>query len=74
MQPTAQELLDSKALLTYRDVQVIVGKSGATIKNWVRQGVLPAPTRIGQRAVAWPTDEFKAWMRTRPKATPKAAA
>ncbi|TAN11541.1 MAG: AlpA family phage regulatory protein [Burkholderiaceae bacterium] len=38
-------------------------KSKPTIYRWVREGIFPAPVKIGPNSVAWRTEDVQAWAR-----------
>jgi prophage regulatory protein len=49
-------------LFRIRDVVLKVGLSHTTIYKRVKQGTFPAPVRVGDNAVAWPSDEIDRWI------------
>ncbi len=42
------------------------GLSKTTIYRNIKDGMFPAPVKIGKRAVAWRTEELEEWLRNRP--------
>lgn len=52
--------------LDMEDVADVFRVTTRTIENWVQQGVLPTPAKIGNR-VFWCPDAFNAWLRERLK-------
>ena len=50
--------------LTKEDIADVLGVSGRTIENWVNDGTLPSPTRLGSR-VYWHPGIFFGWLEQR---------
>lgn len=50
--------------LTKDDIADVLGVSGRTIENWVNDGTLPAPKRLGNR-VYWHPGVFFGWLEQR---------
>ncbi len=50
--------------LTKDDIADVLGVSGRTIENWVNDGTLPAPKRLGNR-VYWHPGVFFGWLEHR---------
>jgi len=50
-----------RRMLRREAVLEITGHHPKTFERLVAQGLLPAPIKIGPRAVAWPEDEIVAW-------------
>ena len=48
-------------------VEELTGLKKSAIYEKVKNGTLPAPYRIGSRAVAWRSDEIQNWIEERPK-------
>lgn len=48
-----------------REVCARVGYSRAYLWATVKAGKFPAPIKIGERAVAWNSDEVNAWMQAK---------
>ena len=47
--------------LSKHDLADVLGVSLRTIENWVNEGVLPAPTKLGNR-VYWHPNVFYGWL------------
>jgi predicted DNA-binding transcriptional regulator AlpA len=47
--------------LSKEDLANVLGVSIRTIENWVNEGILPAPTKLGNR-VYWHPNSFYAWL------------
>ncbi|MBS0592728.1 MAG: helix-turn-helix domain-containing protein [Proteobacteria bacterium] len=47
--------------LSKEDLADVLGVSIRTIENWVNDGILPAPTKLGNR-VYWHPNTFYAWL------------
>ncbi|MBN8507337.1 MAG: helix-turn-helix domain-containing protein [Burkholderiales bacterium] len=47
--------------LSKDDLADVLGVSIRTIENWVNEGILPAPTKLGNR-VYWHPNAFYAWL------------
>ena len=56
-------------LLDRQQVESLVRLSRSSIYRLMRDGLFPAPIRIGERAVRWPENEIDEWLETRPRAT-----
>lgn len=55
--------------LTKQAVADSLGISIRTIENWINEGILPAPTRLGGR-VYWHPDVYYSWLSRRLKEEP----
>lgn len=51
--------------MTKRDVADLVGVSIRTLENWIAQGLMPAPCRLGARRVYWLPPVIAAWVEER---------
>ncbi|MBW0170706.1 MAG: helix-turn-helix transcriptional regulator [Hydrogenophaga sp.] len=47
--------------LSKEDLADVLGVSIRTIENWVNEGILPAPTKLGNR-VYWHPNTFYSWL------------
>lgn len=47
-----------------KQVSHIMGVSRATLYNWIKEGKLPKPHRLGARMVAWPVEVIREKIRT----------
>ena len=47
--------------LSKEDLADVLGVSTRTIENWVAEGILPPPTKLGNR-VYWHPNSFYAWL------------
>jgi len=56
-------------LLRRQEVEERTGLATTTIYRKMREGSFPAPIKIGQRAVRWPSSEIEIWLSKRPRAT-----
>jgi prophage regulatory protein len=52
-------------LLRFPDVKHLTGLSRSAIYEMVKQGIFPAPVRVGTRAVAWSSGDIAAWIEDR---------
>lgn len=50
--------------LTKDDIAEVLGVSLRTIENWVNEGALPAPKKLGNR-VYWHPNSFYSWLEHR---------
>lgn len=55
-------------ILRLKDVEKTIGLKRSTIYNLIQADRFPRPSRIGKRAVGWPCNEIKNWLKTRPEA------
>ena len=39
--------------------------ANSTLYVWIKQGLFPAPVKLGPRMVAWSIEELEEWERTR---------
>lgn len=53
-------------LLRLPAVMEMTGLGRSTIYRMMSEGHFPKPLRLGQRAVAWPTDSIRDWITSRP--------
>ena len=51
-----------KTLLSYQEVQAIIGRSRSTISRWVADGLFPAPKQIAPQIVAWLKTDIEDWL------------
>lgn len=58
----------SSTILRRRQVEKLTGLARSTIYEYVKQGVFPAPVRLGSRAVGWRCTEVEAWIESRARA------
>jgi predicted DNA-binding transcriptional regulator AlpA len=58
--------------LSKEDLADVLGVSIRTIENWVNEGILPSPTKLGNR-VYWHPNAFYAWLDRRLSAEPAMA-
>lgn len=54
-----------KRLMRIREVMSVTGLSRSSIYKYISLGMFPKPVKIGERAVAWASDEIDAWVITR---------
>jgi prophage regulatory protein len=55
----------SLSLLKLPDVIKLVGYGRSSIYSKIRRGDFPPPVRLGERSVAWSSEEIDAWIRER---------
>ena len=60
MEATAH--ISNAGFASIRTVCSITTKSKPTIYRWVKNGLFPAPVRIGPNSVAWRAQDIRAWM------------
>ena len=51
-----------KTLLSYQEVQEIIGRSRSTISRWVADGLFPAPKEIAPQIVGWLKTDIEDWL------------
>ena len=49
-------------LMRLKEVIEATGLSRPTIYKWMALGLFPIPVHLGERAVAWVSDETEAWI------------
>jgi predicted DNA-binding transcriptional regulator AlpA len=49
-------------LATTRNNQGLLPVSPATIWRWVKDGVFPAPFKLGQNTTVWDADQIDQWL------------
>ena len=54
-------------LLTCNEVEEILGLGRTTIYEMVGAGRMPAPLKIGKRAIRWDPVELREWLDARPR-------
>ena len=62
---TAQHLTITPRLLRLPAVLERVGLRRSRLYELVAAGRFPAPVKLSNRAIAWPSDEVDAWIRQR---------
>lgn len=60
--------LNTKNLMTLREVAELVGLSSARVRELSRIAMFPGPIRVGLRALRWRPEEVERWLATRPPA------
>ena len=53
------------ALLRLDEVSNLVGASRSSIYRWVKEARFPRPVKLGERAIAWPSDEVESFIESR---------
>ena len=56
-------------LLRRNDVMRLTGLAKATIYRLMQRGDFPIPIKLGERAVAWRSDELDEWISSRERAS-----
>ena len=51
-----------KPLLSYQEVQEMIGRSRSTISRWVADGLFPAPKEIAPQIVGWLKTDIEDWL------------
>ena len=51
-----------KTLLSYQEVQEMIGRSRSTISRWVADGLFPAPKEIAPQIVGWLRTDIEDWL------------
>ena len=51
-----------KTLLSYQEVQEMIGRSRSTISRWVADGLFPAPKQIAPQIVGWLRTDIEDWL------------
>lgn len=55
------EMFENSRFYRQKAVMEKLGVSRATVNRWVKDGSLPAPLKIGARAIAWPGAVLNQW-------------
>ena len=50
--------------LTIEDLMTMFKVSEVTIGRWVKAGTIPAPVRLGRRAIRWRASDLEAFITT----------
>lgn len=67
--PSTSDSFDTRAdLLRLPEALKLTGHSRTSFLDLVREGEIPAPVRIGKRAVAWRRGELLDWVNGLPRA------
>ncbi|WP_119335144.1 helix-turn-helix transcriptional regulator [Hydrogenophilus thermoluteolus] len=56
---------NTNRILRLPEVIAITKISRPTIYRWAREGLFPAPLKLGPRAIGWRADEIDAWLESR---------
>ena len=51
-----------KTLLSYQEVQEMIGRSRSAISRWVADGLFPAPKEIAPQIVGWLRTDIEDWL------------
>jgi excisionase family DNA binding protein len=51
--------------LNSQDIANILGVHAVTVRNWAREGKMPAPVRFSRKALRWPRSVIEKWLRQR---------
>ena len=51
-----------KTLLSYQEVQEMIGRSRSTISRWGADGLFPAPKEIAPQIVGWLRTDIEDWL------------
>ncbi|MFC0278617.1 helix-turn-helix transcriptional regulator [Falsigemmobacter intermedius] len=49
-------------------VMQVTGLSKASIYLGIKKGTFPAPVKLGERSVGWPSEAIEGWVKSRPTA------
>ena len=60
-EPTNASPVSTRALIRLSDLCESLGVSRSTIYRWVAEDELPAPVRIGARALRWRSEDIEQW-------------
>lgn len=52
-------------LLRFKEVLILTGRSRTCIYTDIKDGVFPAPIKIGKRAIAWSSQDIFNWIQKR---------
>ena len=58
-------------LCRLKEVMERTGLSRSTIYGWMKEGRFPSSVELGQRSVAWRSDDLDQWIRSRIQECPK---
>ena len=56
--------MPDEALLRFSDVSAICRRKRTKTYLDVKQGIFPAPVRIGRRSIAWRCGDIRAWLKS----------
>lgn len=56
---------ENRQILRLPAVLAMIGCSKPTVYKWVKQGLFPAPLKIGPKASGWLLSEIHAWIEQR---------
>ena len=65
MAKATEPTTSQRALLRRPQVEAITGLSRSTIYRLVAESKFPAPIRLTERSVAWPSDQIASWVDSR---------
>lgn len=63
----AQSVIPSSGYVRLFKLPELLGVSIATVNRWVKDGKLPAPTKLSGRVTAFHAGELTAWIASQPK-------
>ena len=53
------------SLKRFSDVLKQTGMKRSTLWLWINRGTFPKPIKLGEKAIAWPSNEIDAWIAER---------
>lgn len=56
---------DLDPMIRFRDQEPITGLGRTTAYSYIKQGILPAPIKLGPRACGWRLSTLRAWLKAR---------
>jgi prophage regulatory protein len=56
------QITSSRRLMRLPAVLALVGLGRSRVYELMAEGRFPAPVKLSQRAIAWPSDEVDAWI------------
>ena len=66
--PNATHLnVQDDPFIRFKDQEPITGLGRTTVYTYIKNGLMPAPIKLGPRACGWPLSTLRKWMASRPK-------
>lgn len=52
-------------IVRFKDVESVIGCGRTTAYSYIKQGIMPAPIKLGPRACGWRLSTLRAWLSAR---------
>ena len=64
-QNTPYNTVGHDPIVRFKDVEKVIGCGRTTAYSYIKQGIMPAPIKLGPRACGWRLSTLRAWLSAR---------